>query len=153
MAAGSRDSHARRRACRRDGFALIVAAMSGGSAIARTSFRRSMPLLALFALLVQFVVAFGHVHREDYRFLLTGTGAAAVHSDGGSSGDPLPAVPSDGICPICASAYLLANAPMPAAVALPAPPRVALPIGRSVEHLRLAAPRHLLFVARAPPIV
>lgn len=125
--------------------------MSGGSAIVRANFRRSMPLLALFALLVQFVVAFGHVHPEDYRFLLIGRGAVAAHTDGGSSGDPLPAVPSDGICPICASAYLLANAPLPAAVALPAQSSVALPVARSVETLRLAAPRRLLFVARAPP--
>ncbi len=127
--------------------------MSGGSAIARANFHRSMPLLALFALLVQFVVAFGHVHPEDYRFLLTGSGAAAVHADGGSSDDPLPAMPSDGICPICTSAYLLANAPVPAAMALPAPSSAALPVARSVERLWLAAPRRLLFIARAPPVV
>jgi hypothetical protein len=153
MAAGSRAGHARRRACRRHGFALIVAAMLGGSAIARASFRRSMPLLPLFALLLQFVVGFGHVHPEGYRFLLTGRGAAAVHTDGGSSDDPLPAVPSDGICPICASGFLLAHAPTPAAVALPAPPSVALPLAGSAETLRLGASRRLLFVARAPPTV
>jgi hypothetical protein len=131
----------------------MVIAMSDKGAIAARIFRRSPPWLALFALLLQFVAAFGHLHPEDYRFLVAGHGLASVHAGSGPAGPALPALPPDSNCPICASAFLLGNAPMPVAAALPAPRDVELAAAEAGQALWLTRPRHLLFISRGPPLV
>lgn len=131
----------------------MVIAMSDGGAIARRIFRRSPPWLALVALLVQFVAAFGHLHPEDYRFLERGHSLASLYGGSGPVDPSSPVLPPDVDCPICASVLLLGNAPLPMAAALPLPRSAALVAVAAGEALWLTLPRHLLFTTRGPPLV
>ncbi len=116
--------------------------------------RRCLPgWLALFSIAVQLVVSFGHTHPEDYRFLLRGHGAPVLIAGDFQPGQSTPALPADSDCPICASVFMLGNAPMPMASALPVPHGVALaasPVGKA---LWLVLPRHFLFTTRGPPTI
>ena len=109
--------------------------------------------LALFALAVQFVLAFGHVHHDDiYGFARPAAAiAAAVPGDS----QPLPAnhpgKHSDDYCAVCATMSLLGNSFVAAAPALPLPA-----VSHAIEQLdRVAAifiaPRRAAFQSRAPP--
>jgi hypothetical protein len=109
--------------------------------------------LALFALVVQFVLAFGHIHREDiYGSARPAAAIAAALPDGGQ---PLPANQpakhSDDYCAICATMSLLGNSFVAVAPSLP------LPVAsHAIEQLdRVAAifiaPRRTAFQSRAPP--
>ncbi|HKT17438.1 MAG TPA: hypothetical protein VJR47_05305 [Stellaceae bacterium] len=119
---------------------------------ARRTFRRSPLWLALFALALQFAAAFGHLHPEDYRFLVQGHGPASI-AHGGPLLPSEPAMPADSDCPICASIALLGNAPLPALVALPAPRAASIGTPHLGESLRLSLPPHFLFATRGPPLV
>jgi hypothetical protein len=109
--------------------------------------------LALFALTVQFVVAFGHIHRDDiYGPARPAAAIAAAVSDGGQ---PLPAnhpaKHSDDYCAICATMSLLGNSFVAAAPTLPMPSA-----SHAIEQFeRVAAifiaPRRAAFQSRAPP--
>jgi hypothetical protein len=110
--------------------------------------------LALFALALQIVVSFGHMHRDDLGLPpLSGaeqTQIAASVAAGHPAGQhQQPA--SDDYCPICASIALLATA-MPAVppvlVTLQAIGYVPPPLA-SLQ--RLASQVALSFQARAPP--
>jgi hypothetical protein len=112
--------------------------------------------LALFALGVQMIVSFGHVHLEGIartdraRVALAAAGHAsqsllAQHPGAGDDDD-------DAYCPICASVYLTANSFVPAPPALPLPTA-----STAVEHFKrhvpvFFAPRRLAFQSRAPPL-
>jgi hypothetical protein len=111
--------------------------------------------LALFALAVQLVLSFGHLHG-----LALASAKAAVTTagtDATSTQPQLPARKSDGrtdlYCPICASIQS-------AAVSVPSAPPT-LPLPANVGGVRLdgaaefaaAIPPRLLFRARAPPSV
>ncbi len=112
--------------------------------------------LALFALALQMVVSFGHVHLEGISHTDPARVASATagHSkqsfvvqQSGTSDDD-----DDAYCPICASVYLTANS------FVPAPPVLPLPTASiAIEHLNrralfIMAPRRLAFQPRAPPI-
>jgi hypothetical protein len=111
--------------------------------------------LALFALAVQLVLSFGHIHRED----IYGSRAALPSvSDPAPAADGFallptnhPAKHADDYCAICATIHLL-NATFVAA-----PPQLALPfVSYAIEHIdRVAdvilAPQRTSFQARAPP--
>jgi hypothetical protein len=109
--------------------------------------------LALFALAVQFVIAFGHIHREDiYGPARPAAEIAAAVPDGSQ---PLPAnhpaKHSDDYCAVCATMSLLGNSFVGAAPTLPLPAA-----SHAVEQLdRVAAifiaPRRTAFQSRAPP--
>jgi hypothetical protein len=109
--------------------------------------------LALFALAVQFIVAFGHIHRDDiYGFART---AAVVTAPAPESGQPLPgdrpAKHGDDYCAICAAVSLLGNSFAAAAPSLPLPAA-----SHAIERFdRIAAifiaPRRAAFQSRAPP--
>ena len=109
--------------------------------------------LALFALAVQFVLAFGHVHHDDiYGFARPAAAIAAAVPDGSQ---PLPAnhpgKHSDDYCAVCATMSLLGNSFVAAAPALPLPA-----VSHAIEQLdRVAAifiaPRRAAFQSRAPP--
>jgi hypothetical protein len=105
--------------------------------------------LALFALAVQFVLAFGHVHHEDiYGSARPAAAVAAAVPDGNQ---PLPAKHSDDYCAICATMSLLGNSFVAAAPDLPLPPA-----SYAIERVdRVAAifiaPRRAAFQSRAPP--
>lgn len=130
----------------------MVAVMPIRSVSARRTFCRLPLWLALFAVTLQFIAAFGHLHPEDYRFLVRGHGPVSIER-GGPSLPSEPATPVDSDCPICASIALLGNAPLPALVALPAPHAAAISITRLSEALWLSLPRHFLFTTRGPPLV
>jgi len=119
---------------------------------ARRTFRRSPLWLALFAVTLQFIAAFGHLHPEDYRFLVQGHGQASFER-GGPLLPSEPATPADSDCPICASIALLGNAPLPTLVALPAPRAAGISAARLSEALWLSLPPHFLFTTRGPPLV
>jgi hypothetical protein len=109
--------------------------------------------LALLALAVQFIVAFGHIHRDDiYGFARTAAAIAAPVSHGGQ---PLPgnhpAKHGDDYCAICAAVSLLGNSFVAAAPTLPLPV-----VSHAIEQLDRAAiifiaPRRAAFQSRAPP--
>jgi Protein of unknown function (DUF2946) len=109
--------------------------------------------LALLALAVQFVVAFGHIHRDDlYGIARTATAIAAPVPDGGQ---PLPgnhpAKHGDDYCAICAAVSLLGNSFVAAAPSLPQPSAShAIEQVDSVAAIFIA-PRRAAFQSRAPP--
>jgi predicted Kef-type K+ transport protein len=107
--------------------------------------------LALFALVLQLAVSFGHVHLDDVRVArLAVTAAAGVHT-AQSEPAPQPATDSDDYCAICASIFLVASS------FTPQPPQLPVPFGATrVEHLfvaitDVAEPRRVAFQSRAPP--
>jgi Protein of unknown function (DUF2946) len=115
--------------------------------------------LALFALALQLVLSFGHVHLEhsapdyDHASTLSDAHAAAVATtaDDDHAGKESPAL-ADDCCPICALIHL-AGALLPAEA--PALPRLAS-FGRSplkaAIRFDLAAPHYSPLGARAPPL-
>jgi len=129
----------------------MVPAMRDRSVPAMRTLRRSPPWLALFALALQFIAAFGHLHPEDYRFLAVGHSPISV-THGGPSVPSAPAMPADSDCPICASILLLGNAPVPILAAIPAPLATIIAALRFGETLLLALPPHFLFATRGPPL-
>jgi hypothetical protein len=104
--------------------------------------------LALFALAVQFVLAFGHIHRDD----IYGPARPAAIADAVLDGSqPLPANHSDDYCAICATMSLLGNSFVAGAPTLPLPAA-----SHAIEQFdRVAAifiaPRRAAFQSRAPP--
>jgi hypothetical protein len=110
--------------------------------------------LALFALGVQIVASFGHVHlegiaRSDPVRLARGgqTSQSLVGQPPSTGGDD-----DDTYCPICASVYLTANSFVPIAPVLRPPSAFC-----AVEHFDrnadlLIAPRRTAFQSRAPPL-
>jgi Protein of unknown function (DUF2946) len=112
--------------------------------------------LALFALALQMVVSFGHVHleeiaRTDPARLASATAGHYSHS----LLAPEPGAPGGGdddYCPICASVYLTANSFVPLAPVLPVPSA-----SNVVEHFSHNARvfvvfRRPAFQSRAPPL-
>jgi Protein of unknown function (DUF2946) len=118
---------------------------------------RSGARLALFALAVQMVVSFGHMHRDDLGLPpLAGTDHTSIASNT-APGSQAPTGPqqqpaSDDYCPICASMALVATAipSLPPVLILPAPIRR---VWLSETPARgVSTPLALSFRARAPPL-
>jgi hypothetical protein len=109
--------------------------------------------LALLALAVQSVVAFGHIHRDDIYGLTRA--AAAIAAQVPDGGQPLPgdqpAKHGDDYCAICATISLLGNSVVAVAPSLP-PPSVSHAI-EQVDRVATVfiAPRRAAFQSRAPP--
>jgi hypothetical protein len=109
--------------------------------------------LALFALAVQFIVAFGHIHRDDiYGFTRAAAAIAAPAPDGSQPlpGDH-PTKHGDDYCAICAAVSLLGNSFAAAAPTLPLPSA-----SHAIEQFDrvvaiFIAPRRTAFQSRAPP--
>ena len=109
--------------------------------------------LALLALAVQFVLAFGHIHHDDIYGPARPASLIAAAVPGG--GQPLPGDQptkhGDDYCAICATMSLLGNSFVAMAPALP------LPVAsQAIEQFdRVAAifiaPRRAAFQSRAPP--
>lgn len=109
--------------------------------------------LALLALAVQFVVAFGHIHRDDIYGPARPAAAIAAAVPDGSQPLPAnhPAKHGDDYCAICAAVSLLGNSFVAAAPSLPLPSA-----SHAIEQVdRVAAifiaPRRAAFQSRAPP--
>jgi hypothetical protein len=116
--------------------------------------RRHGALLALIALAVQIVVAFGHVHLHGLAQNSRATSAAqrAVLADTKSHAPAQIPVDNDDYCAICASIFLASSA------FAPAPPQLLVPANfQRVEHCfnaarSLAESLRLAFRSRAPPV-
>jgi hypothetical protein len=110
--------------------------------------------LALAALLVQFVVSFAHIHRDD---LLPIVPESAVNASWfnpalpDDSRSPAPTRDHD-FCPICASMTLVGSIvpPLPPMVVLATVPRRVVLIERVIVLASTDYHRH--FQARGPPI-
>jgi hypothetical protein len=106
--------------------------------------------LALFALAVQLVLSFGHVHVGKIAPASSHGAMALVQApDHGPS--PKPHTGADDYCAICATVSLLASSVPPAAVSLVLP--VARPSARPQEIAISFVPfdSSLIFQARGPP--
>jgi hypothetical protein len=105
--------------------------------------------LALLALAVQFIVAFGHIHRDD--IYGPARPAAAIAAGVPDGGQPLPAKHGDDYCAICAAVSLLGNSFAAAAPSLPLPSaaHATEPFDRVAAIF--IAPRRAAFQSRAPP--
>ena len=107
--------------------------------------------LGLFALTLQIVLSFGHVHLGD---LWHSTGGLSVAGKQSVPTDPLrqPISDADEYCAICATIHLAATSLLPQAPQLSVPFAVQL-----VEHANLIpgtslSPRRAAFQSRAPPL-
>ncbi len=115
-----------------------------------TGFRKIGGVVALFALWLQLVLTFGHMHADD----LFGRPAAPLEmhrlSDPASQPGQDTADTADG-CAICAAAALVAGSVLPAPASLPLP--AAFPLERPVVEIAflLSAAGFLLFRTLAPP--
>jgi hypothetical protein len=110
--------------------------------------------LALLALAVQFVVAFGHIHRDDIYGSARAAAAIAAPVPGDSQPLPgdQPAKHGDDYCAICATMSLLGNSFVAAAPVLPLPsaPYAIEQFDRVADIF--IAPRRAAFQSRAPPV-
>jgi len=106
--------------------------------------------LALFALAVQLVAAFGHFHKDDLLPAVTAGLPAAQSSSRGADSPAPPADHSDS-CTICASIAMAGSlvVPEPPAVIVPPAPRETLLPARTV--VLAAGDAGFGFRARAPP--
>lgn len=115
--------------------------------------------LALFAVAVQLVLSFGHVHIATPTLAATNGEQPALASESGLtlSRATLPIHKSDGSvsddCAICALIHLSSTSAPAAAPVLPLPANVG-PLGLlAPAELPLAATLYVLFQARAPPSI
>ena len=117
--------------------------------------RRLGGRLALFALAVQLVLSFGHIHREDIFGRTFGWNTAAAAQPAADQSRTAPADRgsnhADDYCAICAATSLLGNSFAAAALQFAVPL-----VSRAIEHLDgvaavVAAPRRTAFQSRAPP--
>src|SRR5262249_20320753 len=109
--------------------------------------------LALFALAIQFVLSFGHIHVD--KSLLSSASAASIAQQSATR-DGAPSSPKhhndvDDFCAFCATISRLASSPLPqtASIALP----VAVPTAWPHEFAGTFVPfdSYFLFRARGPP--
>ena len=113
--------------------------------------------LALFALAVQIVVSFGHVHL-DGRALTAAKSAATALLDGARAASPAaptdrPDKATDPGCAICALIQLASTSPPATAPTLPPAVRLAHVRPQTADDIIFAATPHFAFQARAPPVV
>jgi hypothetical protein len=115
--------------------------------------RKPIAGLGLFALLLQLVLSFGHVHARDLGVSPTPGRALAISKATPATGQQVPNGLPDDDCPICMTMHMAASG------LLPPPPIVVVPtIGVQVRQIafadqfNLGIARYMLFQTRAPPI-
>jgi hypothetical protein len=115
--------------------------------------RRLGSWLALFALAVQLVLSFGHVHLEGIRSNADASISLAAERPA-SPASPVqhPANEADDHCAICAIIHLASTSFLPDAPQLPVPF-----VSQTVEHFDyvafvFVAPQRTAFQSRAPPL-
>jgi hypothetical protein len=114
--------------------------------------------LALFALAVQIVLSFGHIHIATLPLASTNGNRPAVADESGPALSPIiPIHKSDGsvsgACAICALIQLSSTSAPAAAPALPLPANLGSLGLQAPAELPLAVSLHSLFQARAPPSI
>lgn len=113
----------------------------------RGTWRKRTGGLALFALALQLVVSFAHVHSEDFAGLLGPGVTHAAPANDAPGGHP---DPDHLTCDVCATVHLAGT------LAVPTPPALTLPVPATAP-VAVAAPatRALTFasafLARGPP--
>lgn len=115
------------------------------------SYRRLGSWLALFALALQIVVSFGHVHLDGINRLYRVPGVIAFKAQAQLPPAQQPSN-DDSYCAICESIYLAANSFIPQAPALLVPF-----VSKPIKHfhrvaISLVPPRRTPFQSRAPPL-
>jgi hypothetical protein len=118
------------------------------SMLRRRAFQRLGSRLALFALLLQAVLSFGHYHADptvgDGARTCVGTPCSSASSDVGD-----PANHPD--CPICATMALAGSLLLPAPTLLPRPTSAGVDTSLLGSDYGLAPTPYRLFETRAPP--
>jgi hypothetical protein len=115
--------------------------------------------LALFALAIQIVLSFGHIHTDEFGLASAKSAPTALADSSSatflSTHDPIHKSngSADLDCPICASIQLAATSAPSAAPTLPLPARIGMFRLEAPAALALASSPHSLFRARAPPSV
>jgi hypothetical protein len=139
--------------CQRRGLAPILTAMLGRLAIGRTNLRRAPQFLALLAMLVQFVLSFGHFDGQYFAGLQHNHQPLTLANAQGAGGGTGQGLAGDVDCPICSSIQLLGSTALPDGVQLRVPVVQHTGTTLAVEPLGLTPPSHLLFDTRGPPVV
>lgn len=113
--------------------------------------RRIGAWAALFALAVQIVLSFGHVHLEEPAFSAPTVASAQAASPGGGPTGPGHHPDADDYCAICATIGLVASSVLPDAVSLGLPAAEPWAWPRTFEIAFASFGSHSFFQARAPP--
>jgi hypothetical protein len=110
--------------------------------------------LALFALAIQLVLSFGHVHVGKIAPASSqGAITVAQAPDRGGGPGPKPHTGIDDFCAICATVSLLASSVVPTASSLLPPVAAEHRWLNEFASARLSSDSFVLFQARAPPAV
>ena len=109
-------------------------------------------MLALFALALQLVVSFGHVHADELTSQPLGIASSAQAGEAQASAGDTDTDHHDDHCDICATLHALASAQIATPPPLPIPhafAKVESPIDQGVVGVE---PRRASFQSRAPPV-
>jgi hypothetical protein len=126
--------------------------MLGRLAIGRTHLRGAPQFLALLAMLLQFVLSFGHFDGQVFATLQSGHQPLTLANAQGAGSGTGQGLAGDIDCPICSSIQLLGSTALPDGVGLRAPVIRHAGSVLAVEALQLTPPPHLLFDTRGPPV-
>jgi hypothetical protein len=109
--------------------------------------------LALFALAVQLVLSFGHVHLD--KSLGSSAPVRVAVQAASHHGGPSPAghVDADDYCAICATVSLVATSVLPEQARLPLPVTLAADWPRDFATIVASLDAEFFFQARAPPAI
>jgi len=107
--------------------------------------------LALFALALQLVLSFGHLHLADIAIPQAAAGVLAQAATPDSSAPPDRGARD--ICAICATLNLTASSFLPSVSALVLPLAIVEAWLTPIEATRISSDPHFLFQARAPPVL
>ena len=108
--------------------------------------------LALLAMLLQFVLSFGHFDAQNFAALQSGHQPLTLTNAQEAAGGTGQGLAGDVDCPICSSIQLLGSTALPDGVQLRSPVFRHTGIDFTILALRLTPPSHLLFETRAPPV-
>jgi hypothetical protein len=110
--------------------------------------------LALFALAVQLVLSFGHVHAGKIApASLHGAMTMAQAPDRDGAPSPKPHTGADDFCAICATVSLLASSVLPTASSVLPPVAAEHRWRTEFANARISSNSFVLFQARAPPVL
>ena len=114
--------------------------------------RRFSGTLALFALALQFTLAFGHIHLREFAGVPGVAAAQTPATTADPAGDSNPGRSADDYCLICATTALAGTLVLPDLVALPVPAQATDTSYAYVCSAFCGRIDHALFRARAPPL-
>jgi len=114
--------------------------------------RRFSGTLALFALALQFTLAFGHIHLREVAGVPGVAAAQTPATTADPTGDSNTGRSADDYCLICATTALAGTLVLPDLVALPVPAQATDTSYAYVCSAFCGRIDHALFRARAPPL-